>query len=251
MQKLSIVIVCKNEAKEIGNTLTSFNGLTDNIIIYDNGSTDGTQKIVSEFGVDLQEGDWEGFGKTKNKANALGKYDWILSLDADESIDEQLKNNLLQLDLSDENKIYEFRFKTFLGNKWLKFGVWRTDSHVRLYNRKHIQWNNNPVHESLIIPETHRSEIVKGFVLHRTAANAKEYEFKMINYALLTAENYYKKGKRAGTMKKYLASYFSFIKNFIFRFGFLDGWEGLDCARIFAAYTYLKYEKLQEMTNSK
>ena len=113
MQQLSVVIICKNGASVIGETIKSFSGLTDDVLIYDNGSTDGTQEIVRQTGAKLYEGKWEGFGKTKNKANALAKYDWIFSLDADESIDEKLKKNLLQVDLADEMKIYDFRFKIF------------------------------------------------------------------------------------------------------------------------------------------
>lgn len=249
MQKLSVAIVCKNEVKEIGNTLLSLKGLTDNIIVYDTGSTDGTQKIVNDFGVMFYEGDWEGFGKTKNKAITIAKYDWILSLDADEAIDEELKKNLLELELSNERKVYKFRFKTFWGNKWLRYGVWKTDSHIRLFNRKQIYWNNARVHESLVIPGEAEIVIVRGFVLHKTTANAKDYEDKMKNYSEKIAESYFKKGKKAGRMKMYLSSSFSFLKNYFFRLGFLDGKEGFDCARIFASYTYWKYKKLNELNN--
>src|SRR4026209_136353 len=107
MQKLSVVIVCKNGANVIGKTIKSFTGLTDDVLVYDNGSTDGTQEIVRQNGARIFEGEWNGFGKTKNTANALAKYDWILSLDADEAIDEELKKNLLQLDLDDDMKLYE------------------------------------------------------------------------------------------------------------------------------------------------
>src|SRR4026207_2533651 len=124
MQKLSVVIVCKNGANVIEETIKSFTGLTDDILIYDNGSNDGTQEIVKLSNARLVEGSWEGFGKTKNKANALAKYDWILSLDADEAIDEELKENLLKQDLADETKGFEFKFKNFLGNKWLRYGEW-------------------------------------------------------------------------------------------------------------------------------
>ena len=102
MQQLSVVIVCKNGANVVGKTIESFSGLTDDVLVYDNGSTDGTQEIVRRTGAKLVEGTWEGFGRTKNKANALAKYDWIFSLDADDAIDEELKKNLLQENLVDE-----------------------------------------------------------------------------------------------------------------------------------------------------
>ena len=83
MQPLSVVIICKNEADIIGTSLQSLEGITDDIIVYDSGSTDGTRETARKFPVQLHEGSWEGFGKTKTKAIRLAKYDWILSLDAD------------------------------------------------------------------------------------------------------------------------------------------------------------------------
>ena len=152
MQKLSIVIICKNNADVISNSIASFNGLTDDIVVYDNGSSDGTLKILQELNVNLVEGEWSGYGKTKNKANEFAKHDWILSLDADEGIDDELKKILIEQDLSDPKKVYELKFKNFLGTKWLKYGEWGNDKHVRLFNKNIIWWNNATVHESLHLP---------------------------------------------------------------------------------------------------
>lgn len=250
MQKLSIVIVCKNGAKVIGETIKSFAGLTDDILIYDNGSIDGTQEIVRQSGAKLIEGSWEGFGRTKNKANEMAKYDWILSLDADEAIDGELKRNLLQLDLGDDKKVYEFKFKNFLGNTWLRFGEWGNDKHIRLFNRQKIKWDDAEVHESLLIPTDAKKIPVTGYVLHKTAASIKEYEEKMKNYAVLNAMKYFKQEKKAGSFKSYFSAIFSFIKNFFFKLGFLDGPTGFHCARINAAYTFLKYKELKRLKNN-
>jgi len=251
MQRLSVVIVCKNGAKVIGETIKSFSGLTDDVLVYDNGSTDGTKETVKQSNARLIEGSWEGFGKTKNKANALAKYDWILSLDADEAIDEELKKNLLQQELVDETKVFEFKFKNFLGNKWLRFGEWGDDKHVRLFNRLKIKWNDADVHESLLLPGDVKVIPVPGHVLHRTATNFSEYEKKMNNYAALNAENYFKQEKKAGSLKMFFSAAFSFIKNYFFKLGFLDGATGYHCARINARYTFLKYKKLDELWNKK
>ena len=247
MQKLSVVIVCKNGANVIGETIKSFSGLTDDILVYDNGSNDGTQQIVKQSAARLFEGEWMGFGKTKNKANALAKYEWILSLDADEAIDEELKKNLLQLDLTDELKLYEFRFKNFLGNRWLRFGEWGSDRHIRLFNRNQVKWNDAEVHESLILPEEARKINIPGYVLHKTAASVNEYRNKMNKYASLNAEKYFKQGKKAGTFRTYLSPVFSFIFNFFFKLGFLDGATGFYCAKVNAEYTFQKYKRLDQL----
>ena len=251
MQRLSVVIVCKNGAKVIGETIKSFSGLTDDILIYDNGSTDGTKDIVIQSNARFVEGNWEGFGKTKNKANALAKYDWILSLDADEAIDEELKENLLKQDLADDKKVFEFKFKNFLGNKWLRFGEWGNDKHIRLFNRMKINWNDADVHESLLLPKDVKVISISGYVRHKTAANFSEYENKMENYATLNAEKYFKQQKSSGSLKMFFSALFSFLKNYFFKLGFLDGATGYHCARINARYTFLKYKKLDELWRKK
>jgi glycosyltransferase involved in cell wall biosynthesis len=251
MQKLSVVIVCRNEADVIGPTLKSLAALTEDIVVFDNGSADGTQQIVKQSGGRFFEGSWEGFGKTKNKANALAKYDWILSLDADEAIDEEMKNSLLQLNLQDDKTVYELRFKNFLGTRWLRFGAWGNDRHIRLFNRKLVQWDDAAVHESLIISPDAATVRLKGYVLHRTAAGVADYEKKIREYAGRGAEKYFQQGKRSGWLKMNMAAFLSFIKNYFLKLGFLDGKKGFDCARINALYTFLKYKKLKELTENR
>jgi len=247
MQKLSVVIVCKNGAKVIEETIKSFSGLTDDILIYDNGSTDGTQEKVKGTEAKLFEGSWEGFGKTKNKANALAQHDWILSLDADEAIDDELKKNLVSLDLSNEMIVYEIRFKNFLGNKWLRFGEWGDDKHIRLFDRKKIQWNDAAVHERLLLPTGIQTKILKGHILHHTSNSIDDHINKTIAYAKLNAEKYSRQHKRAGFFKLRIAPGLTFFQHYILRLGFLDGWEGYFIAKTTAWYTFLKYSYLREM----
>ena len=249
MQKLSVVMITRNGAQVIGETIKSFSGLTDDVLVYDNGSTDGTQKIVNNGGARLVEGNWEGFGKTKNKANALAKYDWILSLDADEAIDKDLEKELASLDLSDDTKVYELRFKNYIGNKWLRFGEWGDDKHIRLFNRRKVKWNDAEVHESLTLPAGTAVVPVKGYVLHKTAATFDEYRRKMITYSELNAEKYFKQGKRPNGLKAVSSAIFSFVKNYFFKLGFLDGTTGYHCAAINAKYTFLKYEKIKKFSH--
>jgi glycosyltransferase involved in cell wall biosynthesis len=248
MQKMSVVIVCKNAGKTIGLVLQSLQGLTDDIIVYDNGSTDDTLIITKQFSVQTHQGSWDGFGQTKRKANALARYDWILSLDGDEAIDEELKQSLLAVNFSDIHTVYDIAFRNFFGTVYLKYGEWGNDHHIRLFNRTVINWNEAPVHEELIMPAGYRIQKLKGFVLHRTADDIKEYEVKLMKYAALNAEKYFAQGKKAGVAKKYAAAFFSFIQNYVFRLGFLDGRPGYQCAALMARYTYTKYKELEELS---
>lgn len=251
MPKFSIVIICRNEAGIIGKTLQSLQDLTDDIIIYDNGSTDGTQAIVKQFPVHLYEGPWEGFGKTKIKANNLAKYDWILSLDADESADEQLKRSLLSLPLDDDKVVYDIPFRNFLGDKFLRYGEWGRDHHIRLFNRKKVSWNDAPVHENLVLPQDVVVKKIKGYVLHQTMKDVEDYARKMVKYAMLNAEKYYRQGKKATWFKVRLSPGFTFLNYYVLKLGFLDGKAGYVCARMTAWYTFLKYARLRELYKGK
>jgi len=250
LQPLSVVIICKNEVAIIGRTLQSLQGLTDDIVVYDNGSTDGTQSIVQQFNVQLHEGAWEGFGKTKGKATQLAKYDWILNLDADEAIDEELKQSLQQFAAADEKTVFDLRFKNYLGDQHLKYGEWGGDHHIRVYNRKWVQWDEAPVHENLLLPAEASVKRLKGFVLHQTMKDMEEYSRKMLHYAMLNAEKYKRQGKKASWFKLRLSPAFTFFNYYIIKLGFLDGHAGYICAKMTAWYTFLKYARLREITKT-
>jgi glycosyltransferase involved in cell wall biosynthesis len=251
MQKVSVVIICKDEEEEIGRTLQSLGGLTDDIVVLDNGSTDNTKNIVRDLGARLVEESWEGFGKTKNKATRFAKYDWILNLDADESIDAELKNSLLNLPLQNADEVFEIKFKNFFGDTYLRFGEWGRDRHIRLFNREKVNWNEAIVHEGLIFPPGVRIEKLKGFVLHYTVKNRAEFAGKMLRYGLLNAEKYAREGKRSSWLRIYLAPVFTFLKYYIFRLGFLDGRAGFICATMSSYYTHVKYARLLELNKVK
>lgn len=243
----SIVIVCKNEEDNIERVLNSVEGLTDDVFVYDNGSTDNTISILQQYQVRIHRGPWLGYGSTKQKAIELAKYDWVLSIDADEALDSELQNSLKNLSLIDPQTVYQINFKNLLGEKHLKWGEWGGDQHIRLFNRQFVNWDDAVVHESLSIPSNAVIKKLQGSVLHRTMRDTVEYSEKMVRYALLNAEKYFAKGKKSSWTKRYISPRFSFIKHYVFQLGFLDGWEGLLAARMTAFYTFLKYARLQEL----
>lgn len=249
--KFSIVIVCKNEEGNIERVLQSIAGLTDDILIYDNGSTDNTISILQRFEVRIHQGEWMGYGKTKKVAVNLARYDWVLSIDADESLDEELQNSLRHISFDNNNHVYQLAFKNLLGDKHLRWGEWGGDKHIRLFNRQLVNWDDAVVHETLLIPSSAIIKKLPGAVLHRTMKDTVEYSQKMVRYALLNADKYFAQGKKSGWAKRHVSPKFSFIKHYIFQLGFLDGWEGLLSARMTAFYTFLKYARLHELWQQK
>ena len=251
MFQFSVVIVCKNEEDIIGKTLQSLQDFAPDIVVYDNGSTDNTIEIVKTYPVNLVQGPWEGFGKTKNKANSFAKHDWILSIDADEIPDEEMKMALTKLNIANEKIVYKLKFKNFLGVQWIRYGEWGNDKHIRLFNRKQIKWNEAEVHEQLIFPAEVTIKELNGHILHYTMMDETDYKTKMENYARLNGEKYFRQGKNFSMLKQWLSPAFSFLQNYIFKLGFLDGRAGLTCAKMTSYYTFLKYKRLNELRSIK
>ena len=244
---ISVVIITRNEAHIIANTLQSLQPVINDIVVVDSGSTDETVSICKQFNATVLETGWGGYGVNKNKGVAIAKYDWILCLDADEAIDEELKQSLSALSLTNDNEVFDIRFKTFFRNKWIRFGEWGSDKHIRLFNRKKIRWNEVAVHETLILPDGVKITMLKGHVLHYTVIDEQKYFDKMTHYARMNAEKYFAAGKKPNFFKQYFSPVFAFLQYYIFHLGFLDGREGFIIAKTTARYTFLKYIYLKEL----
>ncbi len=248
MNAISIVLIAKNEAHIIGETLRAAALISNDIIVVDSGSNDGTQSIARLLNATVVETVWSGFGTNKNMGIDAAKRDWILSIDADEIPDSQLAEALKTLDLSKTDVVYNIRFKTFFGNKQIRYGEWGNDAHIRLFNRTCVRWNEAPVHEQLVIPASFTTRNLSGSLLHYTMRDMADYATKMTAYALLNAERYHAEGKRPGWIKRYVSPPYSFIQNYFFKLGFLDGKEGYIIAKMTAYYTFLKYARAYELS---
>lgn len=244
---LSVVIICRNEAHIIGRTIAAALRISDDVVVVDSGSTDGTQQVVTAAGARLIETDWQGYGANKNKGVAAAKRDWILSIDADEVPDETLIERISGQTFGNAKTVYNIRFRAFLGDKMIRFGEWAGDQHIRLYNRHTVAWNEAAVHEGLIFPEGARIVTLKGYIHHYTSRNLQDFASKQVHYAMLNAEKYFQQGKKAGWLKSRMAPGFSFFKNYLLRLGFLDGEAGYTVAKMNAWYTWLKYARLREL----
>ena len=114
-----------------------------------------------------------------------------------------------------------------------------------------MTWDDAGVHEKLVLPAGGKTARLKGHILHYTATDLEKYKSKLAKYADLNAKKYYEQGKKAGLLKKYVAAFFSFVQNYIFRAGFLDGKAGYQCAILMAGYTFKKYKKLESFLQEK
>ncbi|HEY9197135.1 MAG TPA: glycosyltransferase family 2 protein [Mucilaginibacter sp.] len=241
MPLVSVVIITKNGAATLAKSIPLLRQVTDDIVLIDNGSTDDTINIAGKYNCSLYQTGWDGYGANKNKGIALARYNWILSIDADEIPDTRLLQSITELQPEGTNVVYNINYKAYYGDKLIRFGNWGRDHHIRLFNRTQVKWNESPVHETLILPKKAIVKTIKGYLHHYSVKNKEEHDAKTIHYAKLSALKYLRCGKKAGFAKMYLAPVFHFLKSYLFLLGFLDGKAGLLIACMAFKNTRLKY----------
>lgn len=242
---VSVVIICKNAIATIGQTLEAACRLSTDVVVVDSGSTDGTISLIERLGARLIRQEWLGYGPTKNSGNVAANHDWILSLDADEVMGEDLVTAIRQLDLSDTDNVYKIKRLNYLGDQPIRHGEWNKDWTIRLFNRTKIQWDEAPVHERLILPPGIQINKLNGLLHHFTTPDIHTYREKLEAYADLMAAKYYAQGKKGTGWKPYASSFFSFFKFYLLYAGWLDGKSGWQIALAHARYTFRKYQKLK------
>ena len=184
---LSVVILTKNNENTIENTLQSLTDF-DDVVVYDNGSTDNTMPIARTFkNVNLIEGEFKGFGWTKNNAVSFSKYDWVIIIDSDEVIDATLLKTLKEKTL-DIKKVYQLNFKAFYKNIQVKYCGWNNQKIKRLYNKTLTSYNMNDVHED-IISDDFEIELLDGSIEHYSYHSISEFIIKADHYSTLFAKN--------------------------------------------------------------
>ena len=247
MIPVSIVIITNNEADVIANCIKAAGLITNDIVIVDNGSTDNTIAIACENGCNVYQNAWTGYGANKNKGIALAKYDWILSLDADEVADATLIQSLHNLKLDNTDVVYDIKYRSYFGKKRIKFGYWGRDHHVRLFNRNLVKWSEPKVHETLLLPKQVKVQNIGGYLHHYSVKDGKECMNKAVHYAKLSAENYFKAGKKPSFINLYISPYFAFFINYFLFLGILDGKEGWEISKTIFKNKWLKYHYLSSM----
>jgi glycosyltransferase involved in cell wall biosynthesis len=245
---VSVVIITKNEADTIGRCITAAKQISDDVIVIDNGSTDGTTLIAVAAGCRLYCEEWDGYGANKNKGIALAHNNWVLSLDADEIPDDKLIAAIKHLEATNINTVYDIDFRAYYGDKPVRFGIWGRDHHIRLFNRWHTQWTDALVHETLNRPTATIVKKLDGHIHHYSVKSKEQYKTKIVQYARLNARKYFKQGKKSTLIKLYCAPLFHFLKGYIFLLGILDGKRGWTIAKLTAEHTWLKYHYLSQQT---
>lgn len=224
IEKISVVIITKNAAETLEATLESTKAFSD-VVIYDNGSKDGTLELVKTYpNVSLFQGEFLGFGPTKQKAVSLAKYDWVLSIDADECVSDELKCELKSIVIDNNHMVgVILRDNYFLGDK-VNYSGWGNDWLVRLFNRETHNFNDAMVHENIDLFEQSKKLKLKGVISHSAVTDVGQFLTKVNRYSEIRSKTIKKKIHPSIIVLK---SIFAFFRTYVLRGGVLDGTAGL------------------------
>ncbi len=256
---LSVAIITHNEEANLARTLASVS-FADEIIVVDSGSTDRTVEIAQSFRAKVTHLPWRGFSSQKNYALAQCTCDWILSLDADEELTPELQAQIrFLLPSNPPCDAYFIRRRNFFLGRWIKHGGFYPDAKLRLFRRSAANFAPMPLFEERPVHETISFDGHAGTldfdIIHHAYPTLSTYIHHMEQYSTLGGQILVAQKRTSRSLPSFLmnvvgAPGLNFLWNYLFRFGFLDGREGLLLHLYHAAYSSWKYAKAWETTRS-
>jgi len=242
---LSVVIITLNEERNLGRCLKSVAWAAETIVV-DSGSTDRTLEIAKEHGAKVHVIEWAGFGPAKGAGVAQASHDWVLSVDADEEVSNELADEIRRtISNPDASDGYDMPRKTRFLGRWIKHCGWYPDRVLRLFKKSKGGFNDARIHEAVEVNGSvgHLS----GELLHHCYPSLEHYLAKSNRYTTIGAREAYRSGKRAGVFDLVIRPPVSFISHYFVRQGFLDGLEGLLVSALSAVAVLVKYAKLRQI----
>lgn len=248
-QRLSVVMIAKNEAELLPDCLASVSW-ADEIIVLDSGSSDDSVEIATQAGAQVyQSDDWQGYGIQRQRAQDYATGDMILMIDADERVSPELRAAIQQVLVAPPSRtVYSLgRSNLFLG-RFMRHSGWYPDRVMRLYPRT-FHYNDNLVHESL---QSDGAPVVAlpGDLEHLTCRDLIAFQRKQLAYAEAWATERHQRGKRCGLFSVFSHTLGAFVKTLLLRAGFLDGKQGWILAVVNAQYTFNKYSALWALNHA-
>lgn len=245
--KITGVIITFNEERNIERCLVSLKNVCDEIIVLDSFSTDQTEAICHSHHVKFVQHAFDGHIQQKNRAMQLAETDWVLSLDADEALTEELSQAILKVKQNPSGEAYAFNRLTNYCGHWVKHCGWYPDTKTRLVKKERAHWTGVNPHDRLERMDQGKAELLKGDLLHYSYYT-KEDHFKQIEYfGNIAAKELFEQGMNISWLLLYVKVVNQFIKSFWVKLGILDGRTGLLISMRSAYATYVKYCKLRTL----
>lgn len=249
LKKISVIIIVKNAQNTLEQCLNSLKEFGE-IVLLENESTDDTLKIAQNFQksfptLRIEKSAFIGFGALKNKALSYANNEWILSIDADEVLEFDALKELESLELKPHCVLYLARKNLYCG-EWIKACGWHPDFVGRIFNKTFTHFNDNLVHESLILPQNTQKIYLKGTLLHYAYDGIYGLLEKAQRYSeLYTQQN---PTKKSSMSKAILRGGFKFVRDYFFKKGIFYGYKGFIISLFNALGTFLKYAKTYELS---
>lgn len=242
---ISVAIITKNEESVIEDCLNAINWC-DDIVIVDSGSTDDTLKICEKHNCRIFHKDFHGFGEQKKHAVSLTKNDWVLSLDADEVLDDQLQHFFVSFSNNNSNIVgYDLKRLMVYMNRKMVWSKFRNETILRFFNKQFGDFNLNKVHEGIVI--NGQTSSLDGYIHHYSYKNIAHHLEKINSYTTLAAKSMFERGKRTSIAHIALKTISEFIHVYFIQAALLDGFAGFSWTVTSTYYKALKYFKLREL----
>ena len=245
MNKISTIIITKNEEANIERCLLSVLNFSDEVVVVDDFSTDQTPDICKRYDVIFVQNKFTDFASQKNNALDKASFPTVFSIDADEEVSEKLKQSILEIKSQAVNVFYSMNRQTNYLGKWIRYSGWYPDTKIRLWQKEHARWQG-AVHE-VLQPKPQGVKHLKGDILHYSFPSLQWHISKLNHFTDIAAERMFSRNKRVSLMKMLFSMKFNFIKKYVFQLGFLDGYHGFLIALMSSYYTLLKYAKLRHL----
>ena len=243
--KVSVTIITLNEAEHIADAIDSASW-ADEIIVVDSGSTDDTVDIARRKGAAVSVRPWTGYVDQKNHAATLAAHDWIFSLDADERIPPPLAGEVrTRLKAGPEHHGYRMPRATFHLGRWIRTTDFYPDYQLRLYDRRAGRWQGRYVHESVEVDGSFG--YLANELQHYSFRDLTDQLDRINHYSTLAAKQMHEAGRRTAVQDLLLHPPAAFLRNYVLRYGFVDGAAGLTISLMNSYAVFLKFAKLWEL----
>lgn len=250
MPTLSVVIITYNEERNIKRCLNSVLGLGHEILVVDSGSTDLTVEICSSMGAKVVHQPFLGYIEQKNFATAAADADWVLSLDADEELSSELRQDILRVMEKPAAKGYFMNRLTNYCGQWVKHSGWYPDKKLRLYEKGKGQWKGVNPHDRYELTEG-TAPVLKGDLLHYSYTTISDHLKQIDRFSTIGAKSLYEKGVSSNILKLLYKPIARFLRSYIVWSGFRDGLTGFIIAVNSAHAVFLKYLRLYYLQKGK
>ena len=248
---ISAVIITLNEERNIERCLRSLSGVVDEIVVIDSFSKDKTEEICRAHNARFIQQSFLGHIQQKNFAIDQASCEWILSLDADEALSEELRNSILTVKSTASVDGYRMNRLTNYCGHWVKHCGWYPDTKLRLVKKNNARWKGVNPHDILEMNANEETGWLSGDLLHYSYYTKEDHLRQIEYFGDIAARELYQQGVKSSWVKIILKTIAQFIKSFVIKRGFLDGKTGFVISRLSAFATFRKYIKLKNLYEAK